>query len=416
MALAQEQADREANLGRFYLAQGQFAAALATCQEALRLAGNGQAARDCEQSAIKKLLQERRTELSARLEIVDARLQRAEADAAFAELARIRSDLAPPGSPLGDFDNEMNVEITKRLKHAKWLKWVSRGIPLAAWTGLKLIAAALALLVGLYLLRLATNTILRHQRYRTTRLVSDTIDWTVWSIRDCEDLGGAGPVMDALNPGNNPLLRDQLKPSSLLLIPLLAAPDGDEADNDEECPVWRDFLDEPRQAIDMEALPPLSELRRHRFNQMEAFDELDVKLGSIEAKGIVGLFRAVRKWLDRGLPAAQGTVYSMAHGTNGESYACVRITCNWTTELQALAEEVAQPTDGARELDENSPADETVSVYASTANDPSIDAIALSAQKAGFKLFHRLVRKSSPSYATAVANFHQGVKLIDEYI
>jgi hypothetical protein len=421
LALAQEQAEREADLGKFYLDHGQYTAALTTCQGALKLAGNLQLARDCEGKAIRGLAEERRVTLSARLDIVDVRLWRAEADEAFAEIARIRTDLAPAGSPLGDFDEGMNADIAKRSSRAKWLKWLSRGIPLVLWTALRIIAVALALLLGLYLLRLAVNMILRHQKYRTIRLVSDTVDWTVWSIRDSQDQGGAGPVMDALNPSNNPLLREQLKPSSLLLVPLLAAGETDQIEDDEECPVWRDFLDEPRQAIDMEALPSLKELRRHRFNQMEAFDELDVKLGNIEAKGMVGLFRAIRKWLDRGLPGAQGTVYTLLHGSDAQSYACVRITCNWTSDVQALSERAGKPVhrgdlqEGMLEQ-EDSPADETISVYASTANDPSIDGVALSAQRAGFKLFHRLIKKSSPSYATAVANFHQGVKLIDEYI
>lgn len=421
LALAQEQASREADLGEFYLDQGQYEAAWVTCQGALKLAGNWEPARDCESEAIRGLKEERTKKLSARLDIVDARLWRAEADEAFVEIARIRTDLAPAGSPLGDFDKDMNDEIGKRLSRAKWLQWLSRGVPLVLWTFLTILGVALALLLGLYLLHLALNLFLRHKRYRTIRLVSDTVDWTVWSIQDSQDQGGAGPVMDALNPSNNPLLREQLKPSSLLLVPLLAAGEGSQIEDDEEHPVWRDFLDEPRLAIDMEALPTLKELRRHRFNQMEAFDELDVKLGGLEAKGIVGLFRAIRKWLDRGLPAAQGTVYPLSHGPDGQSYACVRITCNWTNELQALSRQAKESVPeneaaGVLEQDENSSADETISVYASTANDPSIDAVALSAQRAGFKLFHRLIKKSSPSYATAVANFHQGVKLIDEYI
>lgn len=421
--MAEEEAKRDVDLSNnFYLKKGHYEAALKACQEALKLASNWEPARECEEKAIERLREERKKELSARLELVDARLWRGEADEAFTEVARLRSELAPPQSPLGNFDGEMNAEVSSRLNLAKRLKWAIWGVPIIFWTSLRALAVVLALVVALYLLRLVIELILRHQRYRTTRLGAETIDWTVWSIRDSQDQGGAGPVMDALNPSNNPLLREQLKPSSLLLVPPLAVVDGVEMENDEECPVWRDFLDESRQAIDMEDLPSLKELRRHRFNQMEAFDELDVKFGSIQAKGIVGLFRAIGKWLDRGLPAAQGTVYTLVEGTGGQSYACVRITCNWTTELQALSGQGGEPSlgvhppGGVREQDENGPADETISVYASTANDPSIDAVALSAQRAGFKLFHRLVKKSSPSYATAVANFHQGVKLIDEYI
>ena len=121
LAVAQEQAAHEADLGKFYFDQGQYETALVTCQGALKLASNWQPARDCEGKVIKKLQEERRRKLSARLDTVDARLWRAEADEAFAEIGRIRADLTPPGSSLGDFDEGMNAEIAKRLNKAKWL-------------------------------------------------------------------------------------------------------------------------------------------------------------------------------------------------------------------------------------------------------------------------------------------------------
>ena len=116
LALAQERARREADLGEFYFNRGQYEAAWATCEGALKFAGNWQPARDCEGKAIEKLKEERKRKLSARLDVVDARLWRAEADEAFAEISRIRTDLAPPGSPLGDFDKDMDAEIGKRLQ------------------------------------------------------------------------------------------------------------------------------------------------------------------------------------------------------------------------------------------------------------------------------------------------------------
>jgi hypothetical protein len=161
----------------------------------------------------------------------------------------------------------------------------------------------------------------------------------------------------------------------------------------------------------MEVLP-LKEFQKHRFIQVEAFDELDVKVAGVEAKGLIGLFRTLRKLLDRGLPAAQGIVYRLrTGGAAPQSYACVRITCNWTADVKALTRNRKRHH---RSDDEDDRQDETVSVFASTADDLSIDAIALSAQRAAFKLFHRLALRSSSAYATAVANFHQGVELIDQ--
>jgi hypothetical protein len=422
LALVADQAIRSADLGRYYLESGQYGAAFAACQGALKLASALQPARDCELEAIRNLQRERKGKLQAILSVVDARLSRGEVDEAFSEIALIRSDLAPPQSPLGEFDEQMNADVAVRLSRAKWTKWftwISAALPILFWTILKILAViAIAILAWRFLLS-ATSLYFRHKRYRTRRLDSEVVDWVVWSIRDAQDCGCAGPVMDALNPNNNPLLNKALKPSSLLLVPKLAAVNETNAGDNGESLAWRDFLDPPREAIDMEILP-LESFQKHRFIQIEAFDELDIKVGAVEAKGIVGLLRTLRKWLDRGLPAAQGTVYSMpAEGIDGRSYACVRITCNWTTELQALSsqEPPSPDRDGEGESEgESKPGDETLSVFASSVHDPSIDAVALSAQRAAFKLFHRLVTNSSPTYSTAVANFHQGIALIDEYI
>lgn len=426
LAIAAEKAAGDAELGRYYLDTGQYEAAFTICQEALKLASTLPSARSCDAEALKILREERKKKLPARLAAVDARLSRGEVNEAFGEIERIRSELAPTQSPLGDFDEQMNAEIAIRLNRAKWLKWftwIFAGLPILFWAILKVFAVFLAVLLVGKLLQYALDLFLRHQRYRTRKLESEGVSWTVWSIRDAQDQGAAGPVMDALNPKNNPLLNKSLKPSALLLVPLLPVGDDTGVGDVNESLVWRDFLDPPRDAIDMEILP-LAAFEKHRFIQIEAFDELDIKVGGVEAKGVIGLFRTFRKWLDRGLPATQGTVYTLLSGEiDKRSYACVRITCNWTTELQALSSQNDSSSDGDHRPDgehppesEHRPGDETLSVFASSAHDPSIDAVALSAQRAAFKLFHRLATKSSPTYATAVANFHQGVALIDEYI
>jgi hypothetical protein len=411
LAVATEQATQDADLGRFYLDHGHYQAAYAICQDALKLASSLQPARFCLDEAIIKLREERRTVLSARLAAVDAHLWRGEVNDAFTELGRIRADLAPSSSLLGDFDGQMNQEMSKRLdwtRYLQWWSWFFATLPSLLW---KLLAfLVLAFLVWL-IFSAAFELFQRHKQYRTRKLESARVDWTVWSIRDDQNRGAAGPVMDALNPESNPLLSRVLKPSSLLLVPDLAVL-GRKAEETETL-VWRDFLDSPRDPIDMERLP-LEEIKKHRFIQIEAFEELDVKVAGLEAKGLMGLIRTFRKWLDRGLPAAQGTVYTLTtEGTEQRSYACVRITCNWTSAVKALSSPAPR---GAAEDEDTGPQDMTLSVFASSVHDPSIDAVALSAQRAAFKLFHRLATKSSPTYASAVANFHQGVELIDEYI
>jgi hypothetical protein len=420
--IAQEQAKREAELGRYYVAQGQFDAAFNVCEAALQHDGSLPAARECHEWAIHGLQRERQEKFYERLKLVDARIRHAEPDEALLELERTQAELAPDHSPLGGFDKDMNQSVVDRFDWATRAKRLIRSLaalPSLLWNLVKIFGVIAAGILLIRLIILAWRFYKRHKKYSIRGPDSETVEWTVWSILDVDDRGGSGPVMDALNPASNPLLKEPLRPSSLLLVPPLPAINGTNGGDDHEPAAWRDFLDEPRAAIDMEKLPSLSDFQKHRFNQVEAFDEFDIKVGSVEAKGIVGLLRTLRKWLDSGLPAAQGTVYTLkGEGPDKQTYACVRITCNWTVEKQVSSEPSTAPTDADRKNghEHSNVADETLSVYASSAHDASIDAVALSAQRAAFKLFHRLLKRSTPTYATAVANFHQGVRLIDEYI
>jgi hypothetical protein len=408
LALAKEQAERDVDLGNYNIEHQHLAAAYQECQEGLKLSPSLPTARSCVDTVIHELQTERRATLFHKLSAVDARLYRGHIDEALSEIDKIDAELEPTGSPLGVFDGVMDESVESRWKIATiltWLSWILTELPVVFWVMVKALAALFAVIVCLVVLRSAWKTYKRHTKYKNKRLKSPVIEWNVWSIQDKQNRGAAGPVMDALNTANNPLLSRQFIPSSLLLVPSFALNWGTES------LVWRDFLDRPREPIDMEVLP-LKEFQKHRFIQVEAFDELDVKVAGVEAKGLIGLFRTLRKLLDRGLPAAQGIVYRLrTGGATPQSYACVRITCNWTADVKALTRNRKRHH---RSDDEDDRQDETVSVFASTADDLSIDAIALSAQRAAFKLFHRLALRSSSAYATAVANFHQGVELIDQ--
>jgi hypothetical protein len=412
---AKVQADRLTDLGSFYLTKNHPQLAYTTCQEALKADVSSPAARSCVDKAIASLQSDRKSRFYSRLTAIDAELDRGEKSKAIDELSRLHSELVPPDSPLGDFDPAMYRALNTRFSRAKpgiWIPLLFTAARILLWIAISVVALwVLAAVLGQIYTWLANRS-----AYRKSRLERQNVDWTVWSILDTRNQGGAGPVMDSLNPLNNPLLRD-FRPSSLLLMPPLNISGA--ADPNQPLEIWRDFLDEPRAPIGMEDLP-LHLFRRHRFIQEEAFDELDVKIGGFEAKGLIGLIRMARRWADRGLPAAQGLIFTLPETNSNKSFACVRITCNWTTALNAMRDSKAM-TDAEEEktsesVDPEGSHGDTLSVFASSEEDPSIDAVALSAQRAAFKLFHRLALKSSPSYSSAVANFHQGVSLLDQYL
>lgn len=393
-------------LGRTYLGLHLNGAALEACKLALTEAGTPDSmsgldertaagAKTCLEAALRNSALERSPRLSSELDQID-QMSPYDPDRALLMIATIREKLFPIASGVEiDKRNLQRLQQSIDRANSKQSAWPHRmkrvSSALRKTPGLLLhFLEILLLFLALAAIMLAVWHLSKKRIDAGFAFRDGDIKWTVWSISDPEGRGAAGAVMDALDWESNPLLSDYI-PSSLLLY----SPDDDRTNGLGTPKAWKDLLDEPRTPIDMEVIKK-SEFRRHKFVQTEAFEEMDLKIGSIEAKGLLGGFRNLHRMIMRGLPASQGVVYSSTEGAAKKTHACVRITCNWPDSPAGIPD--------------------TVSVYASTEDDPRVDAIGLSAQRAAFKLFYRLAQSELPEYSSAVANFHQGVRLIERSI
>ncbi len=383
------------------------------CEAALKLNPYSTEARTCVDDAVVQLRPEyeRRTELLLRM--IDSDLWSLDPDRAAQTIKQVSLQTPETGPAEGE-KKPILAALRNRLFYVNVLRLLYK-IPLILLTMTEIAGGLFFLYFAGRGLFFVLGVLAKRLRYRAWTASSSLVQWKVWGIVDQASTSNGGPLMDALNSANNPLLQAEFRPSSLLFVPSLSTPGrADEV----ALEVWRDFLDSPRAPMDLEVLP-IPEFAKHRFVQTEAFDELNLKLGGFEAQGLVGLFRNVRRWLERGLPAAQGFIYKIDRRSSpdGKPYVCVRLTCNWDTKRATFVKAVASP--GQTVASDSSPEvglGETISVFASSEDDPAIDAVALSSQRAAFKLFYRLASKRPPTYVTAAAGFHQGVLLLDQYL
>ena len=271
---------------------------------------------------------------------------------------------------------------------------------------IKLLACVLVMFVLWAFMRLSMLLALRTSERR--RLYK----WRVWSVADRTEQGAAGPIMEALDLGSNALLKRYFDydgaPYSILLSPFAAIRFDDEpgvggdkkprreespkaASPDAAPPIWLNFLGPRGAPLSIES-PPIEAMKRHSFILQEAVEELDFSIAGTQVKGIVGVARAFRRWLYKGLPAAAAFAYR--EGSDGAKNAVVRITCvsGWGSSR-------------------------TCSVIATTEEGAYTNALDLAAHRAAFKLFYRLaVPTMHADQVTAIAAFQQALLLMMLYV
>ena len=284
---------------------------------------------------------------------------------------------------------QLNVlAATKKYDPRYWIGWL---IANASKTILAVLFVCVGLLLALLLLLALRWGVLFSYTW-LWNVVWKRVKWTVWTILDEEKQGGAGAVMDSLIMRNNPLLRRQFPPPALLLAPPhFAGASG--------VGMWWGFLGVSRPLFRIEEIP-LEKMQRHVFALDEAFEEVNVKVPGLEISGLVTAVRALRRWLRKGLPSAQGSVVKVKSDAETISWA-VRLTCN----VSRLG------------LGRGSPEETTLSVYSSSPDQEYLDAIGLAAQRSAFKLFYRLADPyRNPDEITAIAAFHQAMALLRRYL
>jgi hypothetical protein len=226
-----------------------------------------------------------------------------------------------------------------------------------------------------------------------------TTKWFVQYIKDDQNQGAAGAVMDALSVSGNALLRKPFVPPSLLLVPPgFGGPGGGG--------VWWNFVGAVRPPFEIEKLPR-SEIEKHQFVLQNDLEEVNLKIAGSELSGVVSLGRNVARWFNKGTPMVQGAVVKLEGEGQNPSWA-VRLTATsafkWARWL--LDDPESEKTQSL-----------TMSVYASTEEQEFVDAIGLAAQRAAFKLFYRLAKPGKDTdEITAVAAFHQAVVLLRRYL
>jgi len=253
----------------------------------------------------------------------------------------------------------------------------------------------------------------------------NSVRWMVIMVEDDGKRLAVGALMDALNVTHNPLFQ-QLETSSFLAAPpsITSHRSAPSSPRGPSFAVWRDFRINVKQFNTNGSLtavrPHISRLFeemsaetfiRHKFKQAAAFEEISVKLGPIEAN-LGALYRLCIRWWTKGWPTVAGSV---AFDTVGEkSFAYVRLVANhrmphiaWQSNKYPNDPEPSLLIDG----------EGTLAVYASTETDQVSDAVALSSQRAAFRLLFRLVKRpAEPNLAIAASSYRQGVRLLNDVL
>jgi len=245
------------------------------------------------------------------------------------------------------------------------------------------------------------------------RNVGGPIQWTVSSIADETKQLAAGAVMDALNIYHNPLFQP-LSTSSLL-----AAPPGlNEVTNtaDPAGFVWRNFLinTATRPLVraylsDLIEYIEITQFASHTFQQVEAFEDMTLKLGAVEASlGVI--LRNVRRWWMKGWPTLTGSVVIEKIGEN--DFASVRLICNYGL-IRSRQQDPLAPYDRDVKPGELFSDERTLAVFASTRIDQFTDAVSLASQRAAFRLLYMLAKRpAEPNLAIAASSYRQGLRLL----
>jgi len=410
----------ELKRGQGYLGLRLWPDAMKHCATALVLAGSLKDSQLCYIKAENNLLREREYLIVERLKLVDSLIAQQAWTAADRELTSLSAFESLESKRLGPLTVEgigLIDAARARLASAQQQQWpallpsvLRDWLPAVLRAALRTIAYLL-----LFLILWGILTLLR-ERWRGYRWrnIDGPIEWSVSSIADETKQLAAGAVMDALNVYHNPLFQPLSTSSFLAMPPALAEDEGYIAGP--SFVIWRNFLLRPVEDMvrpylsDLIEFIDIEKFTRHSFRQVDAFDDINLKLGTVEAS-LGAIFRNLRRWWTKGWPTVTGSV--VIEQVGGSSFASVRILCNYGLkgadyQNEPLAPQNADVEPGALLRNER-----TLAVFASTRVDEFTDAVALASQRAAFRLLYRLAKRpAEPNLAISASSYRQGVRLL----
>jgi hypothetical protein len=447
----------EYRLGMLYLGLHRWDDALQHCSTAIAVDSANPAPAQCYSSAQESIRKERESAVSRGTDLVHSLTDKGAYAAAQDQLNTLKTNESQATAKYGRDEQaaEQIDESTTYLAQAQQHEWpasLHSSLGLREWLpGVVSVIGRIAVLcltvLILFLILLILRSIYRNLQWMGVSNVRRPIVWSVSSIADSTNQSAAGALIDSLNVYYNPLFQ-QLYTSSFLAAPPALVPAGTAGDPPSF--MWRNFLTDllglPADTVriyvsDLIERIDYPSLARHRFRQVMAYESINLKLGFVDASlgSIVSTFQT---WWNRGLPSVTGSV--LIEEIGAKKFASVRLTSNFgisrkykkipearnnagiqgnetgatpneTDTARAGAGFVAPDEDLKPEtLRDFFSEERTLSVFASTPIDESVDAVALASQRAAFRLLYRLAKRpGDPGLAVAASSYRQGVRLLN---
>jgi hypothetical protein len=426
-----EKASSEYRLGMSFIGLGRLDDALEHCAAAMVLNTTDPAPIKCYRRAQETIQEERRNAVYRGVELVRTLTDQGAYAAAQNELNTLKSNESQATAKYGpnEWAAEEIDDSTARLARAQQRQWPAI---LPSYAGLAEWLPGVVSLIGriitfcligsmLYLAARFARFVVRHLYWLGVSDVKRPIVWSVSSIADSTNQSAAGALIDALNVYYNPLFQ-KLYTSSFLAAPPSLIP----ADfvGDPSTFMWRNFLTDVLGLPSDLVRPYISKLienidtrrfARHRFRQVTAYENINLKLGFLDAS-LGAIANTIWSWWKKGWPSVTGSVWY--EEINDQDFASVRLTCNFGISRNDREVRVApNNVDIDRSPDTMKiffSEERTLSVYASTQVDESTDAIALATQRAAFRLLYRLTKRpADPGLAIAASSYRQGVRMLN---
>lgn len=176
------------------------------------------------------------------------------------------------------------------------------------------------MLLSLYFVLVSVRFFRRQRRQFKAQIYRFTFSrkWLLLPIADQNQLGVTEMILDAVTRLPAELTSPNPVPTLLAIRPVKG-----EAFEPE---IWYDYRVEPA-ALAREIEGQLAdELKLHEFDLVDAVQDLQIKLGSLELGNIAKFFRSFSRWFTAGAPTVSGSVLLTDRLTDGTKEVTVRLS------------------------------------------------------------------------------------------